>query len=37
MMETARIHFQVKESILTYTCETSLGLYYQGTSTIQMM
>jgi hypothetical protein len=36
-IETARIFFQLKEEILTYTCENSLGLYYGQSQTFQML
>ena len=35
LSETARVYFQLKDSILTYTCEISLGLYFQNGKTIQ--
>lgn len=35
-LETARLYFQQKENILTYTCENSLGLYYHQWQTFQM-
>jgi hypothetical protein len=36
-IETARIFFQLKEEILTYTCENSLGLYHSQSQTFQML
>ena len=37
LTETARVYFQLKESILTYTSETSLGLYRKSNKTEQML
>ena len=34
--ETARVYFQIKEDLLSFTCENSLGLYYDQKQTYQM-
>jgi hypothetical protein len=36
-VETARVYFQAREEILTFTCESSLGLYHSQGQTFQML
>jgi hypothetical protein len=36
-IETARVFFQLKEDILSFTCENSLGLYHSQSQTCQML
>jgi hypothetical protein len=36
-IETARVYFQMREQILSLTCENSLGLYCHKGFTLQML